>query len=906
MSDAISIRLAAISGKDPRSRTDADMAFLKWCTSGGQGPPPPEEPGPTIKNVPQKRSAPPKPTAQQLQQTFQAIAAKPANQRTEQENQFLLGIQEMYKHRKNMTVRNHQNAVPQQQQQQQQQQQNQPMPAFTDEPKPPPALMAFAQRKAQLQANRRTQQKQQQEEYVTKSDEPDSNLNGLGSPSNFRPLDTPPSKPPKHAIPAKPMPRPTPSNNNNPSTYISPTQDVSSSPSNPPLLLAKKKLVTEEERQNAEKALKSAMSRRLGDNMMSSLATKDLQARLLKAIQCGVDSQVITRAKKLLISVRKKKMNDQHVGKKKSKKEVNASKYSGYHAVAVSNDIEQEWSSKHMHLIEEAEKRTKLLNDRRREEEESMLLETDQGKEEFFDMMHGTITSTTTSTTTAIVPAPKPSYVPATDETDEMTEKEAEEYMFGTSGMPNFSTDKDAFDGPPSTPPMTNMPSPEKKDLDDWRKIPKFLPRKNDSDESEKKDSPYRSVLQLAASSRYSSPKHTEKSAERELGVTATQEALKLLDELGDDDEGGDENNQKKMSKLAGIDDDLPAFMLLEDCWNSVQLARDTIDKINNKSPDDKKKKKNGTIGSSIIKKVSPLDKYKPKKRSTSSNFRRATAEDEERLEYSPWNNRTSGGYIGMREDAKAMAIKEEFDMKVRNWKNEKSVEDRDAKERGQFADYMTQMFLAQKLDPLPRTDLIRKIRKEVYDEIEKIDDAYGFMPKDGENERNLSFDDEQGVDSESMMTSTGKENTTICSSSDSSDSSSNTKVVQKAKNGLPWSCKVCSKKNEGTTNKCIVCGRLQSSGPIKTSKFMSLKVKGEKPPPSSTTMTRSQRLDAAASRATKLPAGSARNAINNRKKNKKKPATFGGRYNASSSLIGSNRRAVGTHAPIDTINGML
>ena len=40
----------------------------------------------------------------------------------------------------------------------------------------------------------------------------------------------------------------------------------------------------------------------------------------------------------------------------------------------------------------------------------------------------------------------------------------------------------------------------------------------------------------------------------------------------------------------------------------------------------------------------------------------------------------------------------------------------------------------------------------------------------------------------------------------------------------------------------CVVCGRLQSSGPIKTSKFMSLKVKGEKGLPSS---TRSQRLDA-------------------------------------------------------------
>ena len=88
----------------------------------------------------------------------------------------------------------------------------------------------------------------------------------------------------------------------------------------------------------------------------------------------------------------------------------------------------------------------------------------------------------------------------------------------------------------------------------------------------------------------------------------------------------------------------------------------------------------------------------------------------------------------------------------------------------------------------------------------------------------------------------------------------------------------------------------------------MSLKVKGEKGLPSS---TRSQRLDAAANRATTLPAGSARNAIKNQRnqkhQRKKKPATFGGRYNTTPSQIGSiQRRAVGSHAPIDTINGML
>ena len=40
MADPISLRLARISQKDPRQRTQADMAFLTWCSTGGTGPPP--------------------------------------------------------------------------------------------------------------------------------------------------------------------------------------------------------------------------------------------------------------------------------------------------------------------------------------------------------------------------------------------------------------------------------------------------------------------------------------------------------------------------------------------------------------------------------------------------------------------------------------------------------------------------------------------------------------------------------------------------------------------------------------------------------------------------------------------------------------------------------------------------
>ena len=318
---------------------------------------------------------------------------------------------------------------------------------------------------------------------VTKSDEPDGNLNGLESPSRFTPLGTPPSKPPKHAIPAKPM------------SGLQAFDSTTSPTANPqatagtsgtgtavaPSVVSKKRLVTEEERQHAEKSLKSAMSRRLGDNMMSSLATKDLQKRLLVGIQCGVDLEVIKRAKKLLISVRKN-----NTTAKPNKKEVNASKYSGYHAAAASNDIEQEWSSKHLHLIEQAEKQKLMLDKRRHDEEQAMLLETEEGKEDFFDMMHTGKREHNQDEGGSVVPVVP---VVSVDQSDDMTQQEAEEYMmFGALGRPAQQTDNTmaggegdeghalvAFRGPPSTPPMTNMPSPKKSDNEDWRKIPKFI-----------------------------------------------------------------------------------------------------------------------------------------------------------------------------------------------------------------------------------------------------------------------------------------------------------------------------------------------------------------------------------------------------------------------------------------------
>ena len=202
--------------------------------------------------------------------------------------------------------------------------------------------------------------------------------------------------------------------------------------------------------------------------------------------------------------------------------------------------------------------------------------------------------------------------------------------------------------------------------------------------------------------------------------------------------------------------DDLPAFMLLEECWNSVQLARTEIMNYKDGSPGQDgggrgKRSSGGSRGRTFAPAkmvASPSSRVSPKlspssvststkdrsanKRRIDPRFTTLTDPVEERLEYSPWHNRTQGGYAGMREDATAIAIKEEFDERVERWKNEMPVEERTAQDRGKFCDYLTQHFLANRLDPLPSSDLIKSIRKEVASTIEKIDEihVHAYMPK--------------------------------------------------------------------------------------------------------------------------------------------------------------------------------
>ena len=130
-------------------------------------------------------------------------------------------------------------------------------------------------------------------------------------------------------------------------------------------------------REQAEKSLRSAMSRRLGDDMMSALATKDLRARLVAAMSVGADAQLIGRAKSCcsLCSV-KQQGHQQNIRQSNSAIEserllVRDSKKNGRqerdHARLVAEEVE-DWETKHAHLMEKAEKQRKLIEEARREE----------------------------------------------------------------------------------------------------------------------------------------------------------------------------------------------------------------------------------------------------------------------------------------------------------------------------------------------------------------------------------------------------------------------------------------------------------------------------------------------------------------------------------------------------------
>lgn len=978
MADPISTRLTAISQKDPRQRTEADMAFLSWCSSGGQGPPPPDDPNDkaaaAAAEQPQQeartRGPPPKPTADQIERTFKAIVAKPPENRTEEETRFLFGIQQMYQQRKAAAAQNSLSAQLEQKRQMKEQQRQQ---------KRKEAMMHKRRVALQRKSGDKLQSKQHQasnlqgseissirghsdededkdgkmkmlrdSELVTKSDEPEDlqsnaspvqdvrarspvpklKLGSLGisdksllSASQLVPL-------PKNTVPESPADLPSDS-----ATLKDPSRKVIHR-ANP---ASDNRKIT---REQAEKALRSAMSRRLGDNMMSALATKDLRARLVAAMSAGADRALIGRAKKLLLAVQGKKNQENGQALKTNDLESlvqNAKKTarkSGDHARLVADEVEA-WESKHLHLMEKAEKQRKIIEKAREEEMRAKELETEAGADAFINDLFG-------PGQVELSKGEKPlvginldqevveSNVNIIDSGDDITARAPStpvrslcpSKVHEPSSAKNSNSDSEKFSE------ISKGTEREKYDMDSWRGIPKFVKSsRTEGNEDNTQSSPYRSALTLAENSRYSSPTHTEKGALMEESVRETKSILAAEKEA----EHSTEKAMKNSNAATNLDD-LPAFMLLEDCWNTVQLARTTLlNEKKEKSYEIKGHQKNAKTDDSTVSTslkfsdthMSPSNtrdfgisqhREHSGKRRPNPKYTTLAFEEEERLSYSPWHNRVEGGYSGMKDDARAMAIKEEFDDRVARWKNEMPVEERSAQDRGRFCDYLTQHFLANRLDPLPTSELIKSIRTEVAATIERIDEVHvlNLMPK-SELAKSAGTGVRENEEAE-LTVETGFSN----KENDADDIG----------DGIPWKCNVCSKENDGkTSGKCSVCGRPKQTAPLKMAGFLKLKVgtKNEKKahvhrdqnPNASGLFTssvarqtgRSKRLDAAARRATNgmmYPAGSGRNAVRQkRKKDSRPPAKFGGRHSNSGILGEHQRRAIGSHAPVDTLGAL-
>ena len=231
--------------------------------------------------------------------------------------------------------------------------------------------------------------------------------------------------------------------------------------------------------------------------------------------------------------------------------------------------------------------------------------------------------------------------------------------------------------------------------------------------------------------------------------------------------------------------DEAPAFLLLESCWNKIGRARTQSKKLR--------------FEKSILPKPRP------------------GLVTEERLEYSANLNHDYDGEITMKgeynndsfffkdvsmestikDEAKATAIFEDFKNDVDRWKLKFPPGTSTSDERNRYASYLSEHFLASRLDPLAGTTEVRRIRREIAKRIQLIenygdDTVKSASPKKHENG---SDDNEPAsiMDSEQAL------------------------VLAK-----PWRCKICTKRNDPKILKCIVCGREKTADALKTRAFIS------------------------------------------------------------------------------------
>ena len=253
--------------------------------------------------------------------------------------------------------------------------------------------------------------------------------------------------------------------------------------------------------------------------------------------------------------------------------------------------------------------------------------------------------------------------------------------------------------------------------------------------------------------------------------------------ESSDDEAEADKGLSKRERRRKEREDpeEAPSFLLLESCWNKIDRARTQSRKLR------------------YDKTILPNP--------------RADVTLEDRLEYSTNIDHDYDGEVAMKgeynndsfffkdvsiestikDEAKATAIFEDFKNDVDRWKLKYPPGTSTSDERTRYASYLSEHFLASRLDPLAGTTEVRRIRREIAKRIQLIENY-------GDDTVKIASPTRDHEDDPASVT----------------DSTAPVLAVEK-----PWRCKICTKRNDPTVLKCIVCGREKTADALKTRAFI-------------------------------------------------------------------------------------
>ena len=374
-----------------------------------------------------------------------------------------------------------------------------------------------------------------------------------------------------------------------------------------------------------------------------------------------------------------------------------------------------------------------------------------------------------------------------------------------------------------------------------------------------------------------------------------------------DDDEDNDATNslnkRQRRKKEQEEPEEAPAFLLLESCWNKIDKARTQSRKL-----------RYDTI------------------HTARSNY---DLRPEERYEYSSNTDHdydgistTTGEYNNdtfyfkdvsmestIKDEAKATAIFQDFNNDVDKWKLKYPTGTSTREEQSRYASYLSEHYLASRLDPLAGTTEVRRIRREIAKRIQLIenygDDTVAVVSPLGIRNNQYGVGNSSSNNNNSNNT---KINIDENAGTSVMEDMTNTVQQQESKDLKPWRCKICTKSNKHDCLKCIICGREKTADAIKTRAFIKAvpkhSVADRKGKAVLNAMSSSNDVGSYYSERKyirQIPTVNNKKGVNDNdpktggnKKGKKPPATWGGRHSASlTSLPEHSVKSVGIGRPI-------